>query len=236
MTFILRWHMNTSVLFPILTPFLAEKIPWFSCSSANISIPTVKCFHMVEHFSWFVRNELVILVSFKQVFSSFIWAGVELLCTCVLCEIVSLEDLDYIEETLVYEDLSLLFSLLKQSILRRAIIILYHHRQMLPRSSIFTGCRNKCWSLSNNCPSEASSVEQARTKAMWSTLKISVTWSCWVHLMNSILHNCHGVYSRGNWTNHRPLALSPHSKAISQRQLPLTKGFGQCRYSCYRQT
>ena len=30
--------------------------------------------------------------------------------------------------------------------------------------------------------------------------------------------------------------MSPHSNAISQRQLPLAKGFGQCRHSCYRQT
>ena len=32
------------------------------------------------------------------------------------------------------------------------------------------------------------------------------------------------------------LAPNPHSNAISQRQLPLAKGFGQCRHSCYRQT
>ena len=30
--------------------------------------------------------------------------------------------------------------------------------------------------------------------------------------------------------------MGPHSNTISQRQLPLAKGFGQCRHSCYRQT
>ena len=36
-----------------------------------------------------------------------------------------------------------------------------------------------------------------------------------------------------------PRHMSPYSKAISQKQLAtllLTKGFGQCRHSCYRQT
>ena len=43
------------------------------------------------------------------------------------------------------------------------------------------------------------------------------------------------VNLRGNRTPD-PWHTSPHSKAINQRQLPVTKGFGQCRHSCYRQT
>ena len=50
-----------------------------------------------------------------------------------------------------------------------------------------------------------------------------------------ILCMCHRVSLRGNQTPD-PWHRSPHSKAISQRQLPLTQGFGQCRHSCYRQT
>ena len=46
---------------------------------------------------------------------------------------------------------------------------------------------------------------------------------------------CGRVNLRGNRTLD-PWHTSPHSKAISQRQLPLAKGFGQCRHSCYRQT
>ena len=46
---------------------------------------------------------------------------------------------------------------------------------------------------------------------------------------------CHRVNPRGNRTPD-PWHTSPHSKTISQRQLPLAKGFGQCRHSCYRQT
>ena len=46
---------------------------------------------------------------------------------------------------------------------------------------------------------------------------------------------CDRVNLRGNRIPD-PWHMSPHSNAISQRQLPLAKGFGQCRHSCYRQT
>ena len=58
------------------------------------------------------------------------------------------------------------------------------------------------------------------------------------HLSNVPPHvgrQCDRVNLRGNRTPD-PWHTSPHSNAISQRQLPLAKGFGQCRHSCYRQT
>ena len=58
------------------------------------------------------------------------------------------------------------------------------------------------------------------------------------NLIFQLWQKYHRVNLRRNWTLD-PRHMSPYSKAISQKELAtllLTKGFGQCRRSCYRQT
>ena len=58
------------------------------------------------------------------------------------------------------------------------------------------------------------------------TLSVTLSLSKWL--------NCHSTGS--TWEGIEPQTPGPHPKAINQRQLPLSKGFGQCKHSRYRQT